>query len=78
MNPKTLMDYRVNFKENGQIISIEIKCCGRHIGELRFRSGEVKTCPQCNTRHELRMDHNHFHLSRYSINEHSGGEAVGE
>lgn len=78
MNSKALMDYRVNFKEAGRIISIEIKCCGRHIGELRFIDGEEKTCPQCNTRHELRMDYNHFHLTRYNISANSEGEAVGQ
>jgi len=57
-------DYRVNTKDNGNI-SVEIKCCGRHIGEIRFMDGQFKVCPVCGTKHQLRIEHNHFHLSQY-------------
>lgn len=69
MNPKNQMDYRFNYKENGKIISVEIKCCGQHIGEIRFKDGEEKVCPICGIRHELRMDYNHFHLTRHNADE---------
>lgn len=55
-------DYRVNFFNNGMIISIEVKCCGRYIGEVRFKDGETRKCPHCNTVHLLKIQHNHFHL----------------
>lgn len=58
------MDYRVNLRENGQILSIEITCCGKHIGEIRFREGESKTCPECGAAHTIKIQHNHFHLTR--------------
>jgi hypothetical protein len=70
------MDYRFNFKENAKIISVEIKCCGQHIGEIRFKDGEEKTCPICGMRHELRMDYNHFHLTRHSQAEDLAKEKV--
>ena len=57
-------DYRINQLGNGQIISIEIKCCGKHIGEIRFMDGEARTCTNCGLVHSLKIHHNHFHLSR--------------
>ena len=59
------IDYRVNAKDNSNI-SVEIKCCGQYIGEVRFKNGEEKRCPHCGKRHALRIDHNHYHLSQYS------------
>ncbi len=58
-------DYRVNTRDNTNI-SVEIKCCGQHIGEIRFKDGEEKKCPRCGRRHRLRIGHNHFHLTQYS------------
>ncbi|HBV98816.1 MAG: hypothetical protein JL50_11850 [Peptococcaceae bacterium BICA1-7] len=64
MNENTAQtDYRVNTKDNNNI-SIEIKCCGQHIGEIRFKDGQSKICPQCGTVHNLRIEHNHFHISQ--------------
>lgn len=56
-------DYRVNTKDSNHI-SIEIKCCGQHIGEIRFKDGECKNCPLCGLKHQLRIEHNHFHISQ--------------
>lgn len=64
MNAKSTTDYRFNYKEPGKIISVEVKCCGQHIGEMRFQDGEEKTCPTCGMKYSLRMDYNHFHLTR--------------
>ncbi len=58
------IDYRVNTKENSNI-SIEIKCCGQHVGEIRFKDGQFKECALCGMRHQLRIEHNHFHISQY-------------
>ncbi|TYO94923.1 hypothetical protein [Desulfallas thermosapovorans] len=58
------MDYRVNYRDNGQIISIEITCCGKHIGEIRYKNEESKQCPFCGAVHTVRIQHNHFHLTR--------------
>lgn len=55
-------DYRVNVLNNGTIISIEITCCGKHIGEMRFKDGENKKCPFCGTVHSVMIQHNHFHI----------------
>ncbi|BAF59651.1 hypothetical protein PTH_1470 [Pelotomaculum thermopropionicum SI] len=55
-------DYRVNVLSNGTIISIEITCCSRHIGEMRFKDGENKKCPLCGTVHLIKVQHNHFHI----------------
>lgn len=55
-------DYRVNVINNNTIISIEITCCGKHIGEMRFKDGETKKCPHCGTIHLVRIQHNHFHI----------------
>ncbi|HHU87433.1 MAG: hypothetical protein ACOX86_00325 [Pelotomaculaceae bacterium] len=55
-------DYRVNVINNSTIISIEITCCGKHIGEMRFKDGETKKCPLCGTIHLIRIQHNHFHI----------------
>lgn len=55
-------DYRVNILSNGTIISVEVTCCGRHIGEMRFRSGDTKKCPFCGTVHQIVIQHNHFHI----------------
>ncbi|MCL6638075.1 MAG: hypothetical protein K6T80_00150 [Firmicutes bacterium] len=55
-------DYRVNTLNNGAIISIEITCCGKHIGEMRFKDGESRKCPVCGTEHLIMIEHNHFHI----------------
>lgn len=55
-------DYRVNVLGNGTIISVEVTCCNRHIGEMRFKDGENKKCPYCGTGHQLIVQHNHFHI----------------
>lgn len=57
-------DYRVNFNNNTNV-SVEIKCCGKHVGEIKFKNGEEKKCPVCGRRHQLRVDYNHFHMSQY-------------
>lgn len=76
LNTRNTMDYRFNFKESGKIISVEIKCCGKHIGEIRYKDGEEKTCPVCGMRHELRLDYNHFHVTRHSAEEERLAEKV--
>lgn len=58
------MDYRVNFREDGKVLSVEITCCGKHIGEVRFQDGESKSCPDCGSVHTVKIQHNHFHLTR--------------
>ncbi len=58
------LDYRVNFFENNKMLSVEITCCGKRIGEIRFKDGESRKCPDCGAVHTLRIQHNHFHLSR--------------
>ncbi|MDD3654677.1 MAG: hypothetical protein PHO01_10915 [Desulfotomaculaceae bacterium] len=68
-------DYRVNFLNNGMIISVEIKCCGRHIGEVRFEDGVTKKCPHCGTVHLLKIQHNHFHIRSIKT---SAGKATTE
>ena len=55
-------DYRVNILSDGKIISVEVTCCGRHIGEMRFKNGESRLCPYCGTTHTLIIQHNHFHI----------------
>jgi len=55
-------DYRVNILKGGKIIGIEITCCGKHIGEMRFLDGESKICPFCGTLHSIKIQHNHFHI----------------
>jgi len=55
-------DYRVNILNNGTIISIEITCCGKHIGEMRFKDSESIKCPFCGTVHSVTIQHNHFHI----------------
>ncbi len=55
-------DYRVNVLSDGNIISVEVTCCGKHIGEMRFKNGEGKTCPVCGTTHTVIIQHNHFHI----------------
>ncbi len=62
LNKGKVNDYRVNFNNNGEIISIEVTCCGRHIGEIRYKDGESKKCPLCGTTHSLKIQHNHFHI----------------
>ena len=57
-----LKDYRVNFLSDNSIISIEVTCCGRHIGEIRFQDGEKIKCPQCGVVHKVILQHNHFHI----------------
>jgi len=56
-------DYRVNFRDNGQMTSIEVTCCDKHIGEIRYKDGESKQCPECGTVHAVRIQHNHFHIT---------------
>lgn len=67
-NKGYLNDYRVNFLNNNTIISIEITCCGKHIGEMRFQDGERKTCPLCGTVHSVTIQHNHFHIRSVKAN----------
>lgn len=55
------VNYRINTKNNSNI-SVEIKCCGQHIGEIRFKDGESKQCPHCGIFHFIRIEHNHFHI----------------
>ncbi|MCL6558605.1 MAG: hypothetical protein K6U74_07335 [Firmicutes bacterium] len=55
-------DYRINILNNGSIISVEVTCCGKHIGEMRFKDGENKKCPFCGTVHSIMIQHNHFHI----------------
>lgn len=55
-------DYRVNVLANGEIISVEVTCCNNHIGEMRYKDGESKKCPQCGTVHQMIIQHNHFHI----------------
>lgn len=62
LNKGKVNDYRVNFNNNGKIISIEVTCCGRHIGEIRFKDGESKNCPLCGAVHSIKIQHNHFHI----------------
>ncbi len=57
------LDYRINFRENSQIISIEITCCDKHIGEIRYKDRESKQCPDCGAVHTIKIQHNHFHIT---------------
>ncbi|MFZ3132352.1 MAG: hypothetical protein WA125_14975 [Desulfosporosinus sp.] len=61
-NNDKINDYRVNLHSSGKIMSIEVTCCGKHIGEMRFKEGENKTCSVCGTLHGLKLQHNHFHI----------------
>jgi len=63
VSKKYPVDYRVNLDQNDNVISIEVTCCKRHIGELRYHNEQSVTCPVCGARHLLRLQHNHFHLS---------------
>ncbi|MEW6423655.1 MAG: hypothetical protein AB1523_02750 [Bacillota bacterium] len=63
MPQKYPVDYRVNM-QNGQILSVEVTCCQRRIGEIRFKDGQSIKCPGCGTIHLVRLQHNHFHLSQ--------------
>ncbi|NHM27393.1 hypothetical protein G7K71_10430 [Desulfofundulus sp. TPOSR] len=65
MSQKALVDYRVNHLPDGRMISVEVTCCGRHIGEVRFVDEQSLNCPRCGSRHVLRIQHNHFHLRQY-------------
>ncbi len=65
MSKKALFDYRVNQLPDGRIISVEVTCCRRHIGEMRFLDEQSITCPHCGVRHVLSIEHNHFHLREY-------------
>ncbi|MDD2554083.1 MAG: hypothetical protein PHP51_05880 [Desulfotomaculaceae bacterium] len=62
LNKGKVNDYRVNFNSSGKIISIEVTCCGRHIGEIRFKEGASKNCPICGVAHSIKIQHNHFHI----------------
>lgn len=59
----SITDYRVNQLGDGSLISVEITCCGKHIGEIRFKNGAHITCPHCQATHKLKIQHNHFHLT---------------
>lgn len=59
-----ITDYRVNELSDGSLISVEVTCCGKHIGEMRFKNGASITCPRCKTVHTLKIQHNHFHLTQ--------------
>jgi len=61
-NKKYDSDYRVNVLSDGTVISVEVTCCGKHIGEIRFKNGESKKCPVCDTVHSIIIQHNHFHI----------------
>ncbi len=63
-NKDKIYDYRVNYLNN-KIIGIEITCCGKHIGEIRFKDSESKKCPFCGTQHVLKLQYNHFHIRRF-------------
>lgn len=56
--------YRINQKSDGTLMSVEIICCGKHIGEIRYRDGENKNCPECGTNHRITIQHNHFHIDQ--------------
>ncbi len=59
-----ITDYRVNQLSDGKLISVEVTCCGKHVGEVRFEDGASLTCPECNTNHTLKIQHNHFHIKQ--------------
>jgi len=63
VSKKYPVDYRVNLGQNGNVISIEVTCCKRRIGELRYHDEQSITCPVCGARHLLRLQYNHFHLA---------------
>lgn len=67
MHQKNQPDYRVNLNQEGEILSIEIKCCGRHIGEMRYKNNQNVKCPVCGAIHTLRVQYNHFHLGQEKI-----------
>ncbi|MCF8010357.1 MAG: hypothetical protein K9L17_05265 [Clostridiales bacterium] len=62
-------DYRVNQKNNGEVISVEVTCCSKKIGEMRFKDDSSITCPDCNTVHRIKFHHNHFHITQEKQNE---------
>lgn len=57
-------DYRINLNASGVPVSVEITCCGRHIGEVRLKDGEERRCAQCQVVHTVALGHNHFHIRR--------------
>ncbi|AEG61007.1 hypothetical protein [Desulforamulus ruminis] len=63
-NQKTCSGYRVNQRNDGSLIGIEVICCGKHLGEVRYKDGEVISCPVCRVKHKVKIHHNHFHLER--------------
>jgi hypothetical protein len=63
-NKDKIFDYRVNLYNSGKIISIEVTCCARHIGEICFEDDEKIKCPFCGTLHALKLQYNHFHIRR--------------
>lgn len=67
-------DYRVNMLNNGNIVSIEVTCCGKHIGEMRFKDGESKKCPACGKTHKIIVQYNHFHIRNDFNKEEAGTE----
>lgn len=64
----TITDYRINQLNDGKLISVEITCCGQRIGEVHFKDGANKKCPHCNIVHNLKIQHNHFHLFQQNNN----------
>jgi len=62
LTKKYKTDYRVNSLSNGVIISVEVTCCNRHIGEMHYKDGESRKCPLCGMVHQLIVQHNHFHI----------------
>lgn len=64
MPKKYPVDYRVNFTPNGEVISVEITCCKRLIGELRYSDEQSIVCPVCGKKHIVRLQYNHFHISQ--------------
>lgn len=63
-NQKASSGYRVNQRNDGSLIGIEVICCGKHLGEVRFKDGEVVSCPACGSKHRVKIHHNHFHIDR--------------
>lgn len=59
--------YRVNQRNDGSLLGIEVICCGKHLGEMRYKDGEVLSCPECGIKHKVKIHHNHFHIDRETI-----------
>lgn len=65
MAKKSVIDYRVNYQPGSGVLSVEVTCCHQRIGEMRFADQQSLTCPHCQARHVLSIEHNHFHLSQH-------------